>query len=165
MKAMALVMAVLIGLPAKGKYPGIKALRTLYYQAASDKTATEQFMQMLYTPEAGNDPIMQCYRSMAWFLRAKHAVNPFYKWTYFNKGKEMLETSLKQDPCNAEIRFLRFCIETNVPFFLNYNAYEEEDKKVLLREWRHIDDTDLKERVKDYLKGYCSETEKKIFYE
>ena len=64
-------------------------------------------------------------------MLAKHDSNPVKKWRYFYKGKDMLENAINKYPNNLELRFLRYCVQLNVPDFLAYKSHLESDKEII----------------------------------
>lgn len=110
-------------------------------------------------------PLDHGYWSIALFIHAKSSYSPFDKIKYFKSGKKMLDAAINSDVSCVELRYLRFCVQTNVPFFLNYSGNIEEDKRIILQNWSKITDTDLKKRIRSYMmrSEYCNETEKKGF--
>lgn len=143
----------------------VLSLRKLYYEASVKKDSAKRFMDIMNKLEVESDPLLLCYKGMANLIQANYSFNPYNKLSYFNKGKEMLEKSIKEDPQNIEIRFMRFCVQTNAPFFLEYSANVNTDKAIILREWNEIQDKDLKEKIKIYMleSKACTTTEKLIF--
>ena len=165
MRLIIVILISLYSLPSEGKITGIFELRELYYKATTNRVAANKFYHEMENLKFDSEPLMICYRGISLFMMSSHAINPFKKWSYFTKGKELLELSVKKESANAEIRFLRFCIQTNLPYFLNYRSSEEIDKKMLIKEWHNITDNDLKIRIKNYMlqSVYCNEAEKKCF--
>jgi hypothetical protein len=123
--------------------------------------AADRLNELLTMGDFG-DSLEIGYRSVALFIRAKYSYSPLTKVKYFNKGRDMLEKSLTLYSGSTELHYLRFCIQTNVPFFLNYSSNIEEDKKIILLNWNNISDQDLKWRIKNFLmrSEYCSESDK-----
>jgi len=105
------------------------------------------------------------YRSVVLMLHAKISNSPFDKMKYFNKGKNLLESTIEKDYKNIELRYLRFCIQTNIPFFLFYSSNIETDKKFIIENWNYLADEDLKNRIKKYmaLSEHCTSIEKNFF--
>lgn len=143
----------------------IQSLRQLYYEAASKKESAKKFLVVMEKMNVASDPLLLCYSGMANLIQANHSLNPYTKMASFNKGKDMLEKSITDDPTNVEIRFMRFCVQTNAPFFLRYNGNINEDKQVILKYWSSLTDTDLKEKIKKYMfeSNSCTTAEKRIF--
>lgn len=157
-------LLTLAHITAIARNPELKELRALYYKAPCDKESADKFFVVMENMHGHPEPLMQCYKGMAMLLKAGNVINPYYKWAYFNKGKMLLEHAIKRDPQNPEIRFMRFCAQTNAPSFLNYSSNRNDDKELLLKAWAAIEDKDLKDRIKSYLlrSGYCNEREKSM---
>ncbi len=142
----------------------INAVRKLYYDAAKNSNNKESFYEAVTTmPE--NDALISGYKGIATVLMAECVYNPYSKLSYFTKGKRQLEAAIAKDPSSVELVFLRYCIQTNAPFFLQYNGNIETDKKMLLSRWSSLTDADLKKRIADYMKDskFCNSAEKKVF--
>ena len=88
---------------------------------------------------------------VSFFLISKHSLNPIDKLSFFKQGVKWLESSIENDFCNIELRFLRLSVQNNAPSFLNYNNYIEEDKDYLASNYKYLEDEDLKNRISNYL--------------
>lgn len=143
----------------------IVKLRELYYKAAADKDESEKFYSYLKTNPGVNSNVFTAYSGMSYMIKAKYSWNPYNKLSYFNKGKDKLEEAIEKDPYNPELRFLRFCIQTNAPGFLSYSNNIKEDKAMLLVCYPLLKDNDLKRRIKDYSieSSYYTKEEKNTF--
>ena len=71
------------------------------------------------------------YFALATMMLAKTHKNPFTKLSYFNRGKYILETTIKSNPDNVELRFLRYAVQAKVPAILFYFNNQEADKEIL----------------------------------
>ena len=140
-------------------------LRELYYGAVSHKADAEEFYRYLEGSPQINANVWKAYQGMSYMIRANYAWNPYNKLSYFTKGKSYLEGAISADPRNVELRFLRFCIQTNAPRFLYYQEKIIEDKAWIVAYYPLIKDEDLKKRIREYMKGskVCNENEKGIF--
>ena len=106
-------------------------LRRHYEAAAADKTAGEKFYQLLadYTD---HDALVLAYKGAAEAIRARDA-SMFNKLTYVQQAARTFEQAVSLDPQNAEIRFLRFSVESNLPPFLGLSKHVDEDRALLLQ--------------------------------
>ncbi|MEQ9229244.1 MAG: hypothetical protein RIF46_01075 [Cyclobacteriaceae bacterium] len=84
-------------------------------------------------------------------LMANHVGNPFSKISYFQDGKELLESATKEDADNIEIRYLRFINQVEIPSILGYKSNIEEDKKIILDRLSELSGTEVHERMVKYL--------------
>lgn len=112
-------------------------------------------------------PLFIGFRAMCYMVLCKHSINPFTQLSYFNKGKNLLETSLKKDPTNTELIFFRFSVQTHVPTLLRYSGKIKSDKEFLTNYLKENflvknKDVDLYNNIKLYLlqTSYCTDTEK-----
>jgi hypothetical protein len=142
-------------------------LRRLYYEAASKKDSADKFLIVMgkLELETESNPLLMGYKGMAHLIHANFSYNPYTKLASFSKGKAFLEGAIQKDPQNIEIRFFRFCVQTNAPFFLGYNGEVKVDKEIILKGWSQIPDIDLKEKIKVYMleSKACSTIEKSQF--
>ena len=88
---------------------------------------------------------------MACLLMAKNSFNPIKKWNYFSKGKLLLESAINDNNMSIELRFLRFSAQLNAPTFLNYSSNVKEDKKMIIKSFSLLTDTDLKVKIVNFL--------------
>src|SRR5690554_183061 len=139
----------------------MEEIRSLYQQAAVEKTACEQLIASL-DMDVETNPLLFGYKGSATMMMAQHVANPFSKLSHFHKGKNMLEEAINADQENMELRFLRFAAQTNAPAMLGYRGEIEEDKKVILGRLPISNDRELKKLVIEYLlnSDYLSLTEK-----
>ena len=70
---------------------------------------------------------------------------------------EWIESAVKRDSDNVEIRLIRLSVQENLPKFLKYNDKIEEDRKFVKEALPSIKDKELIEMIN----GYFSEFSKK----
>ena len=78
--------------------------------------------------------------------------NPLNKYSYFNKGKKLLEDAIKKEPNNIEIRLMRLISQEKTPSFLGYNKNIESDRNFIIKNYKNSDDENLVKLIKNYLK-------------
>ncbi|NJW52829.1 hypothetical protein [Salinimicrobium oceani] len=128
----------------------VSELRSLYKRAAEEETAARKLLE-LTDGATSAQPVTLGYFGVSHMMMAKHVGNPFKKFSYFNKGKEVFTEAIAAAPNNLELRFLRFAVQAETPGFLNYKQNLEEDKKVLLAKTRNLKDTELEQMILAYL--------------
>lgn len=79
-------------------------------------------------------PIVLGYVAMLEALKAKHAWNPYNKFSYLGKSKKTFQKAVQADPHNMEIRFMRFSVEHFLPSYLGYSKNLQQDKLVILEQ-------------------------------
>lgn len=152
MKTLLVLLGFIFSVPHVSPAPNISEVRQRFQQSATDRQACEQLIALLDGFDAGV-PVFLGYKGCATMMMADHVFNPISKWNYFKKGKIMLERAIQADAGNAELRFLRFCTQTNIPSFLGYKSNIQEDKAMLLQVRNNIADADLKSTIYTYLKN------------
>ncbi|HZG01247.1 MAG TPA: hypothetical protein VEY71_09600 [Chitinophagales bacterium] len=130
---------------------GLVALRAAYYNAAQKNISTNAFAKKVEAAEIKSDALLLAYKSMALMFDARDSYNPYTKMSSFNKGKDLLESAVKKDPASVEVRFLRFCVQSNAPFFLGYSGNIADDKAVIFNNWASLEDADLKQKIKQFM--------------
>ena len=133
---------------------GIKNIRELYYLASKDSKVAEKFYKIVSTADTLT-PVLLGYKGMAEFMISYHSYNPYIKLSYFNEGKQSLNKAVSYQPGNVELRFLRFTVQANAPFFLVYNNEIKEDKKIIYSALKSTvlpkKDRDLYERIFEFV--------------
>lgn len=99
--------------------------------------------------------LSQAFIGAATCSTAEYGMNPFRKLEKFDLGKEEIERAVQNDAENAEIRFLRLCIQIESPGFLDYDSNINEDASVV---WQALNNnswpgsSEYRENVETYLK-------------
>jgi len=142
----------------------VQQMREMYYNASKSSAASDKFYELMKR-ENSTSPLALGYQAMAEFMKCYHSFNPVTKLTYFGKGKSNLDRAIQNDPQNIELRYLRFTVQTNIPFFLNYSSSVNEDKQFIISNFSSQGDTALKQMIRDYMVSCdaCSEEEKTFF--
>lgn len=120
--------ALLLSLPVSTYSPA--ALRRQYEQAAASKEAGEAFYQHLHDYH-GQEALVLGYKAASEAIKARDA-SMLNKLTYVQQAARTFEQAVGLDPAGAEVRFLRFSVESNLPPFLGLSKHVEEDKAFLL---------------------------------
>jgi hypothetical protein len=138
--------------------------RELYYKASANKGDAEKFSVFLAAAPDVEKTLLSGYQGMSYMIRANYSWNPYNKLSFFTKGKDLLDEAIKKDPTNMELRFLRFCVQTNAPVFLGYSGMIEQDKTVILKSYSLSKDNDLKRRIRTYLmsSNHCTGSDKEL---
>lgn len=147
-----LVLLMGIIIPSYGNVDeDIIELRELYYSSTNSRVNTDKLVEYLKDITFNSSTIYKGYKGMSFLLISKHSINPLDKLSFFKLGVLWLESSIENDFCNIELRFLRLSVQNNAPSFLNYNNYIEEDKNYLASNYKYLEDEDLKNRISNYL--------------
>lgn len=153
MKKVLFVGLLFLAITSFADAPNIGEIRTLYEKSVTDESACSKLIEILSPYTESNNPLYAGYRASAIMMMAKHAFNPFSKMSYFRKGKNILESAIKADDKNVELRFLRFNAQTHTPSFLGYNSDIDSDKIFLEISFQKITDENLKTFLLPYLQN------------
>ena len=85
-------------------------------------------------------------------IKSKFLDNPIMKIKYFNKGKEILEESIENEPNSIELIFLRYSIQKNIHKFLMYSSDLKYDLEFIEKNLSLLHDIQLKEFIINSLK-------------
>ena len=118
----------------------------------SEKSAKTLIDKSTTAYKNSKEPVYLGFLAVGKFFMAKHAFNPLKKMSYFNEGKKLMESSLKAEPDNLEVRLMRLITQESVPKILGYSQNISEDRTYLTRSYKNTEDEDLKIYIKDYLK-------------
>ncbi len=80
------------------------------------------------------------YLACAIMQRAEHSSWPPTQISYFNEGKDMLETYIKNNPNDIEARYVRYLVQKGSPGFLGYKSNMSSDQLFIER---HLTKSDL----------------------
>lgn len=131
-----------------------KQLRNSFTMAAKDKSFMNEFKQnMLHFDAKEEVALWKGYQSVWCFLQCRYIFNPYEKWQQFLKGKNLMEAAINSDSLNVELRWLRYAIQSQLPFFLNYHQHEKEDRAILMHYVKagNNADKDLIQRVQQLM--------------
>jgi hypothetical protein len=129
-----------------------KEARKKYFEAIGNERKIEKLVKELRdikNPSA----LLLAYRAACESMLAQFSWNPYTKLAQVNKSFDLFEKAIKDDFENVEIRFLRFSVQHNVPDFLRKNREFEEDKDVLVDNFKNADfDIEFAQFIIGYLK-------------
>ena len=129
---------------------GLDAVRSGYTKAVDDKNLCSEMIQKLRSVQS--DPVCLAYLGGYQTIWAKHVFNPFSKLKTFNEGKKNIESAVKVDPLNAEIRMVRLSVQKNAPSFLGYHSNVEEDENFIRKNISAINKPTLLKMANELLK-------------
>jgi len=126
-------------------------VRKDFNKGVKDENLCKKHLQALKSN--AKTPLEKGYEAAFNMFMAKHTSNPFKKMGYFKDGKKLLESQIKTEPNNTELRFIRLCIQYHIPDFLGYKNNIEEDKDYLVANLHKLKDEPTKDIIYNYLKG------------
>lgn len=126
-------------------------IRKEYSLAVKDEDICENNLNVLRAKAKATTD--KGYLAVYEMVYAKHMGNPFKKIGQFKKGKNLLESLIKQNPNNVELRFIRWSVQIHAPSILNYSGDINEDKKYIVANLNTLQPHDAKEIIYKYIKG------------
>ncbi|MEO7292841.1 MAG: hypothetical protein ABIW34_07050 [Ginsengibacter sp.] len=152
MKKLIFLLTLFFSIKSFAVDPSVTEIRTLYQDAAKHESSCKKLLSVLNSYTEKNNTLLAGYKAAATMMMAKYCFSPFSKISYYNKGKNLLERSIEADKYNIELRFLRFAVQTNIPFFLAYKGAINSDKSFLIKHYYNIEDSQLKHWLVSFLK-------------
>lgn len=137
--------------PGFAQHLAIDEIRRDFKIGHKDKERCQQHLSQLESH--ANSAVERGYEAAYRMFMAKHTSNPFKKMGYFKNGKKMLEETIDSDEQNAELRYIRLCIQYYVPSYLGYKDDIQEDKEFLMNNLYKLEDDSVKSLIFNYLKG------------
>ena len=131
----------------------INDVRVLFEKSATDEVSCKILLAALNHYNESNNTTLAAYKACATMMMANYCFNPFRKFSYFNKGKSLLEKCIIQESENIEARYLRYAIQSSSPRYLGYNKSIQEDKEFLLNNLSTLSDRKLKHMIVSFLKS------------
>ena len=125
-------------------------VREQYFSASKSKENAEKFYTLLSKCNKENK-VFTAYKGAATALKSKFTADRKLKKSLFIDGITMVESAVKSEPNNAEIRLIRLSIQENTPKILKYKSNIEEDKLLILNVFDK-QNTALKEYIIQYIK-------------
>jgi hypothetical protein len=117
----------------------IEKVRDQYFAIDRSKGAAEQLYKSLEKSDLSKNTVLMAYRGASSAAAAGSVRGVWNKLEYFNRGKNELEKAVKQNPTDAEVRFLRLATQLNAPGFLGYSGETVKDKSFIIQTLSHID--------------------------
>ncbi len=132
----------------------LKEIRTLYPKAVENADATTKLDAELAKVNSSSKSALVAYKGAVSTVKAKFAKKKSEKKDFFKTGVSLIESAVKAEPSNIEIRYIRISVQENSPKFLGYHKNIEEDKKFILKNYASISSKELKEIVKDFCEKF-----------
>jgi hypothetical protein len=151
MKKLLFLLLIILGTRSYAYVPSHSEIRILYQQATVKEEACQKLIHILQSYSENSNPLYAGYKACATMMMANYVFSPFRKMSYFSKGKNLLEKSIKKQKENIELRFLRFAVQTSIPSFLRYESSIEQDKLLLINAISTLKDLQLKQLIVSFL--------------
>ena len=131
----------------------IEKIREIYFFSNKDENICDSISLLLKNMSSENNLVL-AYNGANTLLYCTKTNNVFKKFSYFEKGKYMIEQAIKNEPKNVEITFLRYINQKNTPWYLNYKKNIKEDYKFIIQNINIINDQKFRNKVIETLKTF-----------
>jgi len=129
----------------------INLVRGAYKEAAQNEAKVEDFYKLLEKITKKDDVTLVAYKGAAIALLGRQEKKVKDKKKLFMEGVSYVEYAIEKSPNNIEVHFVRLGIQENTPKLLNYKDNIEEDKQIILEQFKYINSSNLKHFIKDYI--------------
>lgn len=159
MKFFGTILLLSLSIRLMAASPEVMQFRRMMELSATDEQSARTFYKSTREIGEQSPAILLGYKGMSELMMCNHLGNPLQKLAYFKKGKALLEKAIRQDANNAELRFMRFCVQKNAPALLNYSNKLEEDRAFLMRFLRQAPSADKRDvAFSENIRRYFIET-------
>jgi hypothetical protein len=125
--------------------------RTAYYKAMQGEDKALVNAQLTALESATPAQAKDAFLGAMTMKKAGLGGSPTTKLSLFKQGHKMLEEAIKEDPDNAEYRFLRLMIQENAPGILGYKNDTEKDSEYIRKSYKSLPG-DVQHAIADYNK-------------
>lgn len=131
----------------------------MYPNVTKSESNAKEFSEKLSGISNNDAEVLVAYKAASILLDSKFEKKLNDKIERFKEGAKLLESTIKSEPNNIEIRMIRLSIQENVPGITGYKKNIKEDKKYLTDHYADQSGA-LKEYLKDFILQSKSFTEK-----
>lgn len=128
---MRLILSLFTGLFLFFQSADLEALRNSYSKANLSIEGAKNFIEIAYK-KTSSDPVISAYKAAANILEAKVTTEKNKRKSFVRSGATSLESIIKNNPNNAELRVIRMSVQENIPKIVGYNKNLKEDKTFIL---------------------------------
>lgn len=132
-----------------GGTPDLVTVRKMYTGVTKSESNAKEFSEKLATVSDNDAKILVAYKAASILLDSKFEKKLRDKMDRFKQGATLLESTIKSEPNNIEIRMIRLSIQENVPGITGYKKNIKEDKKYITAHY-----AEQNSALKDYLKDF-----------
>ena len=129
--------------------PELSAIRKMYADVAKSETNAKEFLDKLAGVSTTDDNVLVAYKAASILLDSKFEDKLRNKMERFKEGAKLLESTVKNEPNNIEIRMIRLSIQENVPGITGYKKNIKEDRQFITAHYGEQNAT-----LKEYLKNF-----------
>ena len=109
----------------------LRLVRKAFHNAVLDREKIRAFHDYVFSlPQ--DDAKVQAYQAAAEALSAQLEWSPLRKYQLVLNFSRIIDSAIERDPLDPEIRFLRQCVEFNIPRFLGLSNNLQKDKEIIM---------------------------------
>ncbi len=130
--------------------PTVDINRAAYYKAMEENNkalVNAQLTELETVPEN----IRQAFMGAMLMKKASFRAPPAIKLRLFKQGNKLLEAAIRQDPQNAEYRFLRLIVQEHAPGVLGYKNDVQNDCEYIRKYYKSLPD-EVQQAIDHYSK-------------
>ena len=132
------------------RQPSTEFNRPAFYKAMEENNKTLVNDQLTELKSAPAD-LQEAFMGAMLMKKASFTGPASTKLHLFKAGRKMLEAAIKQDPGNAEFRFLRLMVQEHAPGALGYKNDVEKDCLYIRKSYKSLTD-EVQRVIADYSK-------------
>lgn len=147
------IILCLIAFQLKINAQDLKSLRHTYLDSFKKEQVCDSVKIILENKKELSN-IENAYLGVFHMMKCRFTLNPISKISLFSAGRDLLEQSIKNDPYNLEIRFLRYSIQKNIPKILSYSKDISADEKFIFDKISLSKDKELNKYITSTIKTF-----------
>jgi hypothetical protein len=109
----------------------LETLRNSYSKANQSNANTQAFIDVA-EKQSSSDPIISGYKAAAQIMEAKVTKEKGKRKLFVKTGATSLESIIKTNPNNIELRVIRLSVQENIPKIVGYHSSLKDDKTFIL---------------------------------
>lgn len=149
---MKLILSLFAGLFFFFQSSDLEVLRNAYSKANSSNEGAKNFIEVANN-KSSSDPIIIGYKAAAEILEAKVTTEKNKRKSFVKSGATSLESVIKANPSNVELRLIRMSVQENIPKIVGYSKNLKEDKAYILSNY-----TKQNAALKVYIKKFAMQS-------
>lgn len=131
---MKLLLSFFAGLFFLFQNADLDALRNAYSKANLSNEGAKNFIEIA-DKNSSSDPLVKGYKAAADILEAKVTTEKNKRKSFVKSGATSLESVIKSNPNDVELRVIRMSVQENIPKIVGYSKNLKEDKTFILNNY------------------------------
>lgn len=126
-------------------------LRDRFLQATMRRSALDSFMATIEKSPAMT-AYEECYLDICNALQIQYLDGMWAKYKMLDRSRDHINRAVAKCPHDAEIRFIRFMLEHNIPGFLGMSTHIRDDLRMIFSQGDFLNDNpELKKMAMDFI--------------